>query len=122
MESFGNTSLGGKMKEFIVALDGPAGSGKSTIAKEIAKKYHLTYVDTGAMYRMITWFFLEHFIAWNKEEECRRALKEVHLDMKEEDFFVNGRSEEHTSELQSRQYLVCRLLLEKKKQTQILIL
>lgn len=47
------------MKEFIVALDGPAGSGKSTIAKEIAKQYHFTYVDTGAMYRMITWF------SWN---------------------------------------------------------
>ncbi len=90
MESFGNTSLGGKMKEFIVALDGPAGSGKSTIAKEIAKQYHFTYVDTGAMYRMITWFFLEHSIAWNKEEVCRKALQGVQLDMKEETFFVNG--------------------------------
>ena len=80
------------MKEFIVALDGPAGSGKSTIAKEIAKKYHLTYVDTGAMYRMITWFFLEHSISWREEKACQKALQEVKLDMKEGDFFVNGQN------------------------------
>lgn len=79
------------MKEFIVALDGPAGSGKSTIAKEIAKQYHFTYVDTGAMYRMITWFFLEHSIAWNKEEVCRKALQGVQLDMKEETFLSMDR-------------------------------
>ena len=42
------------------------------------------------MYRMITWFFLEHSIAWNKEEVCRKALQGVQLDMKEETFFVNG--------------------------------
>ena len=48
------------MKEFIVALDGPAGSGKSTIAKKIAQRYNLTYLDTGAMYRMITLYFLEN--------------------------------------------------------------
>ena len=40
------------MKNLIVAIDGPAGSGKSTIAKLLAKKYNLTYIDTGAMYRM----------------------------------------------------------------------
>lgn len=62
------------MKEFIVALDGPAGSGKSTIAKRIAKQYHFTYVDTGAMYRMITWFFLENNVSWKEEVACQKAL------------------------------------------------
>ena len=78
------------MKEFIVALDGPAGSGKSTIAKRIAKQYHFTYVDTGAMYRMITWFFLENNVSWKEEIACQKALEQVHLDMKNERFFVNG--------------------------------
>ena len=50
------------MKEFIVTVDGPAGSGKSTIAKIIAKKYGFTYLDTGAMYRMIALYALENSI------------------------------------------------------------
>ena len=50
------------MKNLIVAIDGPAGSGKSTIAKLLAKKYDLTYIDTGAMYRMITLSLLENNI------------------------------------------------------------
>ena len=41
------------MKNFIMAIDGPAGSGKSTIAKILAEKNNLTYLDTGAMYRMV---------------------------------------------------------------------
>ena len=47
------------MENLIVAIDGPAGSGKSTIAKLIAKKYNFTYIDTGAMYRMITLYLLQ---------------------------------------------------------------
>ncbi len=39
---------------FSIAIDGPAGAGKSTIAKELAKKIEFIYVDTGAMYRAIT--------------------------------------------------------------------
>lgn len=40
--------------EFIVAIDGPAGSGKSTVAKNVAKRLEFTYLDTGAMYRAIS--------------------------------------------------------------------
>lgn len=41
------------MKKFAVAVDGPAGSGKSTVAKEIAKALGILYIDTGAMYRTV---------------------------------------------------------------------
>ena len=41
----------------IVAIDGPAGAGKSTVAKSLAKKLGLIYLDTGAMYRAVTWLF-----------------------------------------------------------------
>jgi cytidylate kinase len=43
------------MKAFNLAMDGPAGAGKSTIAKKVAKKLNLLYIDTGAMYRALTW-------------------------------------------------------------------
>lgn len=43
---------------YSIAIDGPAGAGKSTIAKEIANKIHFIYVDTGAMYRAIALYFL----------------------------------------------------------------
>ena len=42
------------MKNIIIAVDGPAGAGKSTIAKIIAKKLNINYIDTGAMYRAVT--------------------------------------------------------------------
>ena len=63
------------MNNLIVAIDGPAGSGKSTIAKLLAKKYNLTYIDTGAMYRMITLYLLENNIDINDLKEVERVLK-----------------------------------------------
>lgn len=41
------------MRDLVIAIDGPAGAGKSTVAKAIAKRIGLTYLDTGAMYRAI---------------------------------------------------------------------
>jgi len=43
----------------IVAIDGPSGSGKSTVAREVARRLRLRYLDTGAMYRAVTWYVLE---------------------------------------------------------------
>lgn len=45
-----------------IAIDGPAGAGKSTIAKRLAKKLGFIYVDTGAMYRAMAYYFLQHNI------------------------------------------------------------
>ena len=46
-------------KTFIVAIDGPNGAGKSTLAKEVAKRLNITYIDTGAMYRALGYYFTE---------------------------------------------------------------
>lgn len=47
------------MKKIVVAIDGPAGAGKSTIAKLAAEKLGYAYIDTGAMYRSVAWKFLQ---------------------------------------------------------------
>ena len=78
------------MKNLIVAIDGPAGSGKSTIAKLLAKKYDLTYIDTGAMYRMITLYLLENNIDINDLKEVERVLNTVNLDMQGDKFFLDN--------------------------------
>ena len=78
------------MKNLIVAIDGPAGSGKSTIAKLLAKKYDLTYIDTGAMYRMITLYLLENNIDINDLKEIERVLNTVNLDMQGDKFYLDN--------------------------------
>ena len=78
------------MKNLIVAIDGPAGSGKSTIAKLVAKKFNFTYIDTGAMYRMITLYLLENNISFDNLDKIQKILNEINLDMKEDKFFLNN--------------------------------
>lgn len=79
------------MKEFIVTVDGPAGSGKSTIAKIIAKKYGLTYLDTGAMYRMIALYALENGIDLEDSKSIETMLENTKLDIVGNQFFLNGK-------------------------------
>ena len=80
------------MENLIVAIDGPAGSGKSTIAKLIAKKYNFTYIDTGAMYRMITLYLLQEKIDFENLKEIENVLNNhINLDMKENKFFLNNK-------------------------------
>ena len=79
------------MREFIVTVDGPAGSGKSTIAKIIAKKYGFTYLDTGATYRMIALYALENSISLDDTEAVEDMLKNTKLDIIGNQFFLNGK-------------------------------
>ena len=51
-----------------VAIDGPAAAGKSTVAKEVAKRLGYTYIDTGAMYRAFTWYCME------KGVDCQKNI------------------------------------------------
>ena len=79
------------MKEFIVTVDGPAGSGKSTIAKIIAKKYGFTYLDTGAMYRMIALYALENSVNLEDSKAIESMLENTKLDIIGNQFFLNGK-------------------------------
>ncbi|WP_410209029.1 (d)CMP kinase [Fusobacterium sp.] len=78
------------MKGFIVTVDGPAGSGKSTIAKLIAKKYDLTYLDTGAMYRMIALYVLKHGVGLEDKKAIADMLEKADLDIDGDRFYLDG--------------------------------
>jgi CMP/dCMP kinase len=90
------------LKKIIIAIDGPAGSGKSTAAKNIAQKLGFTYLDTGAMYRAITFLALRNGIAEDISAIIDMARR-VNLKLKFEDgitrVFVND--EEVTAQIRS---------------------
>ncbi len=69
------------MKKIAIAIDGPAGAGKSSVAKALAKKLNYLYVDTGAMYRAVAWALLEYNIPLKNNEELTSFLKGLNLKM-----------------------------------------
>ena len=79
-----------------IAIDGPAGAGKSTIAKQIAKRKGYIYVDTGAMYRAMALFLLENHIAPENAEEISKKSQEADISIMYENgeqiVLLNGRN------------------------------
>ena len=77
-----------------VAIDGPAGAGKSTIAKKIAKEMGFIYVDTGAMYRALAIHFLKKGLKPEDTEEIKKACKDAVVSLQYEDgvqqVYLNG--------------------------------
>ena len=67
-----------------IAIDGPAGAGKSTIAKAVAKRLGIIYLDTGAMYRSVAYFMLKRGIDVTDEEKVDAALGELTMDIRYE--------------------------------------
>lgn len=68
-----------------VAVDGPAGAGKSSISKIVAKKLGYLYIDTGAMYRSVTWAVLHNHIDVNNQNAVEALLPELDLTMEASD-------------------------------------
>jgi cytidylate kinase len=68
------------LSKIIITIDGFSSCGKSTLAKQLAKKLNYTYIDSGAMYRAITLYFLRNNIDWNKEKEIHKALQNISLE------------------------------------------
>lgn len=69
------------MKTIRIAIDGPAGAGKSTIAKLAAEKLNYTYVDTGAMYRAITYKSIKNGLDLSSEQEIVKLLEETSIEL-----------------------------------------
>ncbi len=70
------------MKKIIITIDGWSSCGKSTLAKQLAKKLGYVYIDSGAMYRVITLYFLRNHIDWAKSPDVVEALKNIHINFR----------------------------------------
>ena len=71
-----------------IAIDGPAGSGKSTIAKKLASKLNIEYIDTGAMYRALAYYMNQNNLSL---EELKINMETLNIEFKEEKTFINGK-------------------------------
>ena len=67
------------MKKIIITIDGWSSCGKSTLAKQLAAELGYVYVDSGAMYRAITLYFLRNHIDWTDNDQVKEALKNINL-------------------------------------------
>ncbi|MBX2898224.1 MAG: (d)CMP kinase [Cyclobacteriaceae bacterium] len=74
------------MKKLIIAIDGYSACGKSTTAREVARELGYRYIDTGAMYRAVTLYFIDHHIALTNPKETERALSQIKVS-----FVVNSK-------------------------------
>ncbi|GAA2901585.1 (d)CMP kinase [Enterococcus pseudoavium] len=71
------------MEKISIAIDGPASSGKSTVAKILANDFHFIYVDTGAMYRAITFLAIKHHVAFSDELALAELTKKYPITFKQ---------------------------------------
>ena len=87
----------------VVAIDGPSGSGKSTVARELARRLGYGYLDTGAMYRAVTWEFLDcDLTRFADDEHAESMLTGLEIELLGDDrILVNGR--DVTAHLRSRE-------------------
>ena len=72
----------------IIAIDGPSGSGKSTVAKILSKDLNFQYIDTGAMYRAITYKILKNGVNLDNKEELRELLESTEFDFKDSKLYL----------------------------------
>src|SRR3954470_6967622 len=75
------------LKKIVIAVDGYSACGKSTTAKQVASILGYRYIDTGAMYRAVTLYFLDHHISLTNPKEINKALKDINVSFK-----VNSKS------------------------------
>ncbi len=89
----------------VIAIDGPAGSGKSTVARLVARELGFTYLDTGAIYRSLAWFARSRGVSWNDGEALASLCAEMRIVFEDRDgevaVFVNGI--EVTSEIRTEE-------------------
>lgn len=87
---------GDQMKKLTIAIDGPASSGKSSVAKRLAEVLDITYIDTGAMYRGVTFAALKNGIRPSDTEAIIQLLDKINLTFKWQDgqqvLFLNGQN------------------------------
>ena len=89
------------MKKIVITIDGWSSCGKSTLAKQLAKHLGYVYIDSGAMYRAITLYFLRHHLDWTDVSEVNNALKNIILEFHcnekngQSEIYLNGENVEY---------------------------
>ena len=89
------------MKKIIVTIDGWSSTGKSTLAKQLAKALGYIYVDSGAMYRAITLYFLRNHVDWTERQGVKKALKQINIEFQKNpktetsEVYLNGENVEY---------------------------
>ena len=89
------------MKKIIITIDGWSSCGKSTLAKQLAKALGYVYIDSGAMYRAITLYFLRNHVDWTDTEAVVAALKDIHIEFEfsqksqQSEIILNGENVEY---------------------------
>ena len=90
---------------FSVAIDGPSGAGKSSVAKKIAENFKIMYLDTGALYRAIGYYFIRNNLDYKNGKMVEENLNKISLDIKFSDgkqiVFING--EDVTSKIRTNE-------------------
>src|SRR5450432_2867238 len=88
-------------KKIIITIDGWSSCGKSTLAKQLAEKLKYAYIDSGAMYRAITLYFLRNHVDWTDSKKVIKALKQIHIEFSHNDstkateIILNGENVEY---------------------------
>ena len=88
-------------KKIIITIDGWSSCGKSTLAKQLAKELGYVYIDSGAMYRAITLYFLRNHVDWTDTEAVVAALKDIHIEFEfsqksqQSEIILNGENVEY---------------------------
>src|SRR5688572_28759768 len=80
-----------RLRKIVIAIDGYSACGKSTTAKEVATVLGYRYIDSGAMYRAVTHYFLDHHISLSNPKEIVKALQNIHIT-----FHVNSKGTTET--------------------------
>lgn len=89
------------MKKVIITIDGYSSCGKSTLAKQLAAELDYVYIDSGAMYRAITLYFIQNRVDWNDTDEVKEALGNISLEFvynpitNVSEMTLNGENVEH---------------------------
>lgn len=84
----------------IIAIDGPAGAGKSTISKLIANRLGIMYIDTGAMYRAVTYYFLQNDVKFDEKDEIKSSLDKIDIDFGRDKVYLCN--QDVTSQIRSK--------------------
>lgn len=77
------------MNKINIAIDGPSGVGKSTIADLLAEKLEMTHLDTGAMYRCVAYYMLQNKVDLNNSEDLSNALNNIHISFDKGAVYLN---------------------------------